>query len=102
VLNALNGAVPAARKPRRRHREFLSFLREIEKAAPAELDVHCLRDNYATHNPPKVKPWLAMHPRWHRHFIPTYSSWPNQVERFFAPIAGKANRRASSFPIPKP
>jgi len=54
-LNVLNGAVLAACKPRYRHQEFLSFLREIDKAVPAELDIHCIADNYATHSHPKIK-----------------------------------------------
>ena len=95
ALNVLNGAVLASCKPRHRHQEFLSFLREIDKAVPAELDVHCIVDNYATHSHPKVKVWLASRPRWHIHFIPTYSSWLNQVERFFALITDKAIRRGS-------
>lgn len=95
ALNVLNGTVLASCKPRHRHQEFLSFLREIEKAVPAELDVHCIVDNYATHSHPKVKAWLARRPRWHMHFIPTYSSWLNQVERFFALITDKAIRRGS-------
>lgn len=95
ALNILNGAVLASCKPRHRHQEFMSFLREIDKAVPAELDVHCIADNYATHSHPKVKAWLAAHPRWHMHFIPTYSSWLNQVERFFALITDKAIRRGS-------
>lgn len=95
ALNVLNGAVLAACKPRHRHQEFLSFLREIDKAVPEELDVHCVADNYATHNHPKIKAWLAQRPRWHMHFIPTYSSWLNQVERFFSLITDKAIRRGS-------
>ena len=95
ALNVLNGAVLATCKPRHRHQEFLSFLREIDKAVPAELDVHCIADNYGTHNHPKVKAWLAARQRWHMHFIPTYSSWLNQVERFFALITDKAIRRGS-------
>lgn len=91
----LNGAVLASCKPRHRHQEFLAFLREIDKAVPAELDVHCIVDNYATHSHPKVKAWLASRSRWHMHFIPTYSSWLNQVERFFALITDKAIRRGS-------
>jgi len=67
-------------------------LREIDKAVPAELDVHCICDNYATHSHPKVKAWLTTKSRWHMHFIPTYSSWLNQVERFFALITDKAIR----------
>jgi putative transposase len=95
ALNVLNGAVLASCKPRHRHQEYLSFLREIERAVPAELDIHCIADNYATHNHPKVKAWLAAHPRWTMHFIPTYSSWLNQVERFFGMITDKAIRRGS-------
>ena len=95
ALNVLNGAVLASCKPRHRHQEFLSFLREIDKAVPPELDIHCIVDNYATHSHPKIKTWLASRPRWHLHFIPTYSSWLNQVERFFALITDKAIRRGS-------
>jgi putative transposase len=74
ALNVLTGAVLATCKPRHRHQEFLSFLREIDKAVPVELNVHCIVDNYATHSHPKVKAWLAARPRWNMHFIPTYSS----------------------------
>ncbi len=95
TLNVLNGAVLATCKPRHRHQEFLSFLREIDKAVPTKLDVHCIVDNDGSHKHPKVKAWLAARPRWHMHFIPTYSSWLNQVERFFALITGKAIRRGS-------
>lgn len=95
ALNVLTGAVPTSGKPRHRHQEFLSFLREIEQAVPAQLDIHCIVDNYATHSHPKIKAWLPTRPRWHMHFIPTYSSWLNQVERFFVPITDKAIRRSS-------
>jgi putative transposase len=95
ALNVLTGEVLADCKARHRHQEFLAFLREIDKAVPADLDVHCIVDNYATHKHPKVKAWLAARPRWHMHFIPTYSSWLNQVERFFGLITDKAIRRGS-------
>lgn len=95
ALNVLNGAILAECKPRHRHQEFLAFLRSIDKAVPAELDVHCIVDNYASHKHPKVKAWLANRPRWHMHFVPTYSSWLNQVERFFGIITDKAIRRGS-------
>ncbi len=95
ALNVLNGAVLASCKPRHRHQEFLSFLREIDTAVPAQLEIHCIVDNYATHSHPKTQAWLANRPRWHLHFIPTYSSWLNQVERFFALITDKAIRRGS-------
>lgn len=95
ALDVLSGAVLASCKERHRHQEFLSFLNEIEEAVPPELDIHCIVDNYATHSHPKVKAWLATRPRWHMHFTPTYSSWINQVERFFALITDKAIRRGS-------
>lgn len=95
ALNVLNGTVLAQCKPRHRHQEFLAFLRQIDKAVPAELDVHCIVDNYGSHKHPKVRAWLAERPRWHMHFIPTYSSWLNQVERFFSIITTRAIRRGS-------
>jgi putative transposase len=95
ALNVLTGEVLADCKARHRHQEFLAFLREIDRSVPAGLDVHCIVDNYATHKHPKVKAWLAARPRWHMHFIPTYSSWLNQVERFFGLITDKVIRRGS-------
>ena len=95
ALNVLNGAVFAQCKPRHRHQEFLSFLRTIDQSVPLELDIHCIVDNYATHSHPKVRAWLAARPRWNLHFIPTYSSWLNQVERFFGLITDKTIRRGS-------
>lgn len=95
ALNVVNGAVLARCKPRHRHQEFLDFLRQIDRAVPAELGIHCIVDNYVTHKHPRVKAWLAARPRWHLHFIPTYSSWLNQVERFFSLITDKAIRRGS-------
>jgi len=95
ALDVLTGAVLSTCKARHRHQEFLSFLREIDKAVPADLEIHAIVDNYSTHKHPKVKAWLAARPRWHLHFIPTYSSWLNLVERFFALITDKAIRRGS-------
>lgn len=95
ALNVLSGEVIARCKPKHRHQEFISFLRDIDNAVPKELDIHCIVDNYATHSHPRVKAWLAARPRWQMHFIPTYSSWLNQVERFFGLITDKAIRRGS-------
>ena len=95
ALDVLSGEVLADCKPRHRHQEFLAFLRRIEATVPPNLDVHLIVDNYTTHKHAKVKAWLAKRPRWHIHFIPTYSSWLNMVERFFALITDKAIRRGS-------
>ena len=62
---------------------------------PAGLDIHAVLDNYATHKTDAVVRWLARHPRWHLHFIPTHSSWLNQVERFFAELTRKRLQRES-------
>ena len=70
----------------RRHRtvEFRKFLNKIDQEVPDHLDVHLVCDNDGTHKTPAIKTWLAAHPRFHMHFTPTYSSWINQVERWFA------------------
>ncbi|HZV25089.1 MAG TPA: IS630 family transposase [Acidothermaceae bacterium] len=95
ALNVLDGSVLSQCKQRHRHQEFLSFLRHIEQAVPRNLEVHLILDNYGTHKHPRVKAWLAARPGWHVHFVPTYSSWLNLVERFFALITDKAIRRGS-------
>lgn len=95
ALDVLAGTVIAQCKPRHRHQEFLGFLRTLEASVPKGLDIHLIVDNYSTHKHAKVKAWLAARPRWHLHFVPTYSSWLNQVERFFGLITDKAIRRGS-------
>jgi transposase len=79
----------------RRHRaiEFRKFLTAIDKAVPADLEVHLVCDNYATHSTPEIKTWLARRPRFHVHFTPTGSSWMNQVERWFGLLTDKLIRR---------
>jgi transposase len=81
----------------RRHRgsEFLKFLRTIDGAVPAELDIHLVIDNYGTHKTPTVRAWFARHPRFHLHFTPTSASWLNQVERWFATLTERQIRRGT-------
>jgi transposase len=95
ALDVANGQVLAQCRARHRHQEFLSFLKRIDSAVPAELDVHLVIDNYATHKHPKVRRWLAERSRYHVHFTPTYSSWLNQVERWFGILTGREIRRGS-------
>ena len=95
ALDIANGSVLTQCKPQHRHQEFLSFLRHIETSVPDALDVHLICDNYGTHKHARVKAWLAKRPRFHLHFTPTYSSWLNQVERWFALITNQAIRRGS-------
>lgn len=93
ALDIATGEVIGRCFARHRAREFLKFLRTIEANVPADLDVHLVMDNYATHKTPAIRNWFALHPRWHIHFTPTGASWLNQVERFFALLTEKQLRR---------
>jgi putative transposase len=95
ALNVLDGSVISQCRPRHRHQEFLSFLNHLERQVPDDLAVHLIADNYATHKHPRVKAWLVRHRRFHIHYTPTYASWLNQVERWFALITQQAIRRGS-------
>ena len=95
ALNAATGRVLSRCRRRHRHQEYLDFLREIERNVPDDLDVHIIVDNYATHKHPRVKRWLALRPRFHVHFTPTYASWLNQVEIWFNRITQQAIRRGT-------
>jgi transposase len=79
----------------RRHRsqEFRKFLDTIEANVPADLDVHIILDNYGTHKTAMIRNWFAKRPRFHAHYTPTYGSWINLVERWFAEITNKRIRR---------
>jgi len=68
---------------RHRHQEFIRFLNAIEARAPKRKAIHAVVDNYAIQKHPKVREWLARHPRWTFHFTPTSASWLNAVETFF-------------------
>jgi len=78
-----------------RHQEWIKFLKQIDAETPAELDLHLIVDNYATHKHPKVQSWLKRHGRFHMHFIPTSSSWLNLVERWFREITDNRIRRGT-------
>jgi transposase len=93
AFNIADGTVISELHRRHRAIEFRKFLVKIDKAVPAELAVHLVCDNYATHNTPEIRTWLARHPRFHVHFTPTGSSWMNQVERWFGLLTGKLIRR---------
>ena len=84
AFNIADGTVISSLHRRHRSIEFKKFLIKIDEQVPADLAVHLICDNYSTHKTAAVKTWLAAHPRFQMHFTPTYSSWINQVERFFA------------------
>lgn len=93
ALNVLDGTVIGRNMQRHRHQEFIRFLGEIERTVPAGKLIHAIVDNYATHKHPKVKAWLAHHPRWTFHFTPTSCSWANAVEGFFAKLTKRRLKR---------
>ena len=89
ALDLASGQVIADMAPRHRAAEFRRFLALIDEAVPAHLDVHVVLDNSATHKTPSIQRWLQRHPRFTLHFTPTYSSWLNLVERWFAELTTK-------------
>ena len=95
ALDVLKGKVIGDCHKRHRHQEFLKFLRRIDREFPGNTPLHLVIDNYGTHRHPKVQSWLQRHPRFVLHFIPTSSSWLNQVERWFGELTEKAVRRGT-------
>lgn len=93
ALNVLDGTVLGRCMQRYRHQEFIRFLNDVERAVPAGKVIHVILDNYATHKHPKVRAWLARHPRWTFHFTPTSASWLNAVEGFFAKLTNQRLKR---------
>ena len=93
ALNVLDGTVIGRNMQRHRHQEFIRFLNAVEEQVPAGKIIHAIVDNYATHKHPKVRQWLARHPRWTFHFTPTSASWLNAVEGFFATLTKRRLKR---------
>ncbi|MBV9283381.1 MAG: IS630 family transposase [Acidimicrobiia bacterium] len=89
ALNVVSGQVIADMTARHRAEEFRRFLNLIDKTVPEHLDVHVVLDNSSTHKTPSIQRWLLRHPRFTLHFTPTYSSWLNLVERWFAELTTK-------------
>ena len=93
ALNTATGEVIGKCKDKHTHKEWIDFLRLINKLTPKDKDIHIICDNYATHKHPKVKSWLRYNKRFHVHFTPTSASWLNMVERFFRDLTVNALQR---------
>jgi transposase len=100
ALAVLEGRVVGQCLPRHRHQEFLKFLRHLDREFPGDRELHLIVDNYRTHKHANVNAWLAKHPRFQLHFIPTSSSWLNLVERWFRELSDKAIRRGVFHSVP--
>jgi transposase len=101
ALNVADGKVIGQCQARHRHQEWLKFLQLIDRQTEPDRELHLILDNYATHKHPKVKAWLAKHPRFHLHFTPTSASWLNMVERFFRDLTVKRLRRGVFHSLPE-
>jgi transposase len=95
ALDVASGQVIADMSPRHRAEEFRRFLNLIDSSVPAQLDIHVVLDNSSTHKTPSIQRWLQRHPRFTLHFTPTYSSWLNLVERWFAELTTKWIKRSA-------
>jgi len=93
AFNILTGEVLGRITQRHRAKEFLDFLRQIERATPAQQDLHIILDNSSTHKTKDVRQWLAKHPRIQLHFTPTSASWLNAVESWFSSLERRALHR---------
>jgi transposase len=94
ALNVASGLVHAGHYRRRRRREFLDFMNELISKYPGK-ELHVVLDNLNTHKP-KEDRWLKAHPNVHLHFIPTHSSWLNQVECWFS-ILSRSTLQGGNF-----
>jgi len=95
ALNAATGEVVGETYPRQRARECRRFLDGLDAQVPADLEVHVILDNASAHKSAAIRRWLARHPRFHFHYTPTYGSWLNLVERWFAALTTKQLRRGA-------
>jgi transposase len=90
AFDVATGQVRGRVTKQHRAREFLAFLRQIDRTTPRDLDLHLIVDNSSTHKTPEVKRWLERHPRFHMHFTPTSASWLNAVESWFSQLERRA------------
>jgi len=99
ALEIATGSVIGKCWPRPRALEFRKFLQHIDRALPADLAVHLVLDNYATHKTQEIRQWFLRHPRYTLHFTPTHSSWLNQVERWFGLLSQRQIKRGSHYSV---
>jgi len=94
AFDTLTGTVLGRVTQRHRSKEFLDFLKQIDRATPAQLDLHLILDNNSTHKTPDIRQWLEAHPRFHLHFTPTSASWLNAVEGWFGQLERRSLHRS--------
>jgi len=90
AFNTLTGQVIGEVSDRCRSKDFLRFLKKIERKTPKDKDLHVILDNLSAHKTKEVEQWLSKNPRVTFHFTPTSSSWLNAVEGWFAQLERRA------------
>ena len=86
ALDIKTGKLHGKTAARHTSEEFVSFLGEVVEQCKPNQEIHIIVDNLSAHKTQKVKEFLDEHPQVRLHFTPTYSSWLNQVEIWFARI----------------
>lgn len=86
ALNTKSGTVVGKTAARHTSQEFVAFLADLVANQPRGKEIHMIADNLSAHKTKRVEQFLAAHPKVHLHYTPTYSSWLNQVENWFARI----------------
>jgi transposase len=86
ALNTHSGEVLGKTAARHTSQEFVAFLADLVANQPRGKEIHIIADNLSAHKTTRVEQFLAAHPRLHLHYTPTYSSWLNQVENWFAKL----------------
>lgn len=90
AFDTRTGKVYAHTAERKRQKEFIEFLEQLDREIPAEITtVHLVMDNLRMHTGQQVQAWLAKHPRFQFHHPPVHCSWMNQVEQWFSILQRK-------------
>jgi transposase len=99
AFDIATGEVIGRLSDRHRAREFLEFLRQVDKTIAPEPEVHVILDNSSSHKTPEVRSWLKANPRYHFHFTPTNASWLNALEGWFSLLERRSLHRGTFFSV---
>ncbi len=90
AFDTRTGKVTAQTFVRKRQIEFIALLTQLDKELPASVrQIHLVLDNSSVHHGKQAQSWLALHPRFVCHFLPTHCSWMNQIEQWFSILQRK-------------
>jgi transposase len=93
AFDVATGRVQGRLTQRHRAKEFMEFLKQIDRGTESGLSVHLILDNSSTHKTEAIQKWLSAHPRFTFHFTPTSASWLNAVEVWFSQLERRSIHR---------